>query len=61
MAAVNANVRLQIDNLRTEKNMHKYKCEKMRAKGTKMDEDTSFLTQAAHASLDQREKVKGKF
>ena len=33
----------------------------MRAKGTKMDEDTSFLTQAAHASLDQREKVKGKF
>ena len=46
MAAVNANVRLQIDNLRTEKNMHKYKCEKMRAKGTKMDEDTSFLTQA---------------
>merc|ERR1740130_2151182 len=61
VAAVNGNVRLQIDDCRTEKNMHKYKCEKMRAKATKMDEDTSFLTQAAHASLDQREKVKGKF
>lgn len=61
VAALNGNVRLQIDDCRTEKNMHKYKCEKMRAKATKMDEDTSFLTQAAHASLDQREKVKGKF
>ena len=59
--ASNGNVRLKIDDLRTEKNMHKYKCEKMRSKATKMDEDTSFLTQAAHQSLDQREKVKGKF
>ena len=29
VAAVNGNVRLQIDDCRTEKNMHKYKCEKM--------------------------------
>merc|ERR1740133_899523 len=52
VAALKGNVRLQIDDCRTEKNMHKYKCEKMRAKATKMDEDTSFLTQAAHAMLD---------
>ena len=32
-----------------------------RAKIQKMQDDISFLTQAAHAALDLREKVKGKF
>ena len=61
VASENAEVRLGIDDLRTEKQMHLFACEKMRQKAGKMEEDISFLTQAAHAALDQREKVKGKF
>ena len=33
----------------------------MRHKALKMDDDIAFLTHAAHAALDQREKVRGKF
>ena len=33
----------------------------MRHKAVKMDDDIAFLTHAAHAALDQREKVRGKF
>lgn len=31
------------------------------SQATKMDDDIAFLTHAAHAALDQREKVRGKF
>ena len=57
----NSNVRLNIDDLRKEKMSHREQLQRMRAKATKMDEDIAFLTHAAHAALDQREKVRGKF
>lgn len=60
-ASENANVRLNIDDLRKEKISHREQLQRMRAKAAKMDEDIAFLTHAAHAALDQREKVRGKF
>eukprot|EP00965_Chrysotila_dentata_P142102 4697299-Pleurochrysis_carterae.AAC.1 len=36
---------------------HNARLEKLRQKAAKMDEDIAFLTQSAHAALDQREKV----
>lgn len=61
IGAHNDRLREAINDLRKEKAMHVNSLDKLRAKAAKMDEDISFLTQAAHAALDQREKVKGKF
>lgn len=57
----NATHRLQVDDLRREKQTHRVTMERLRVKAAKMDEDIAFLTQSAHTALDQREKVKGKF
>lgn len=61
IASENGNVRVRIDNLRKEKIIHRDHVTRMRTKALKMDEDIAFLTHAAHAALDQREKVRGKF
>jgi len=61
IASDNSNVRLMIDDLRKEKLTHREMIQRFKAKATKMDEDIAFLTHAAHAALDQREKVRGKF
>ena len=57
----NSNVRLNIDDLRKEKMSHREQLTRMKAKAEKMDADIAFLTHQAHAALDQREKVRGKF
>ena len=57
----NQGVRLLIDDLRKERILHRDLVHKMKNKAAKMDEDIGFLTHAAHAALDQREKVRGKF
>jgi hypothetical protein len=57
----NGNVRLNIDDLRKEKMSHREQLMRMKAKAEKMDTDIAFLTHQAHAALDQREKVRGKF
>ena len=57
----NQGVRLLIDDLRKERILHRDLVRTMKNKAAKMDEDIGFLTHAAHAALDQREKVRGKF
>ena len=54
-------MRLNIDDLRKEKMSHREQLMRMKAKAEKMDTDIAFLTHQAHAALDQREKVRGKF
>ena len=61
LAARNSATRLAIDDLRKSKQMHTHLIERHRQKAVKVEEDIAFLTQSAHAALDQREKVKGKF
>jgi len=57
----NALVRLNIDDLRKEKLLHREQLTRSKTKADKMDTDIAFLTHQAHQALDQREKVRGKF